>query len=269
MTDKKPATRAVVYYTATTALAILFTLPLVFLLGQSFHGPDGFGLDNYREVVHYGEGLGAYAGNTFRLAALTVAFTVVISAMGGYAFARLPFRGRNVLFLATLAILMVPYASLLLPLYILLGWLGLQNTIVGVALVMTTLQLPFSLFMMRNAFSALPREIEEAAMVDGCGFGRTFFRVLLPGVLPGTVTVALYAFLAGWNEFIGPLIFLSDGAKATLPVALVAQRSGTLGQIDFGALQAGVIIAALPCGLLFLLLQRYYVKGFSSGALKG
>ncbi|WP_385638173.1 MULTISPECIES: carbohydrate ABC transporter permease [unclassified Streptomyces] len=266
---KKPTARTAAYYTLTTALAALFALPLLFLLGQSFHGPDGFGLINYRKVIDYGEGLGTYVGNTFQLAALTVAFTVVISTTGGYAFARLPFRGRRILFGVTLAILMVPYASLLLPLFILLGWLGLQNTIVGVALVMTTLQLPFSLFMMRNSFSALPREMEEAAMVDGCGWTGTFFRVLLPGVLPGIVTVTLYAFLAGWNEFIGPLIFLSDGDKATLPVALVSQRSGTLGHIDFGSLQAGVIIAAVPCALLFLLLQRYYVKGFSSGALKG
>ncbi|OQR61661.1 ABC transporter permease [Streptomyces maremycinicus] len=257
------------YYSATTALAALFALPLLFLLWQSFYGPDGFGLANYRKVIHYGEGLETYLGNTFQLAALTVVFTVVISATGGYAFARLPFKGRQILFVATLAILMVPYASLILPLYILLGWLGLQNTLIGVALVMTTLQLPFSLFMMRNAFSALPREIEEAAMVDGCGWSGTFFRVLLPGVLPGLVTVALYAFLAGWNEFIGPLIFISDGSRTTLPVALVAQRSGTLGHIDFASLQAGVIIAAAPCALLFLFLQRYYVKGFSSGALKG
>jgi multiple sugar transport system permease protein len=261
-------------HATTGILALLFFLPLVWTLIASFTGDTanstgGPGLGNYTKVFAYGEGLSTYLLNTTAVALMTVVGVVVVSTLGGYAFARLPFRGRNVLFIVTLAILMVPYATILIPLYILLGWLGLQNSLIGLALVMVMLQLPFSLFMMRNSFEALPRELEEAAFVDGCGIVTAFFRVLLRGAIPGLVTVSLYAFLAAWNEFIAPLIFLTDGDKFTLPVALVSLRSGALGQVDYGALNAGVVVSAVPCLVLFLLLQRYYVGGFTSGALKG
>ena len=172
------------------------------------------------------------------------------------------------LFLATLAILMVPYTTLLIPLYILLRWLGLQNSLLGLALVLVMLQLPFGLFMMRNSFEALPSSSRTPRSSTAARFG-VLRRVLLPGVIPGIVTVALFAFLASWNEFVAPLIFLSDGTKFTLPVALVNLRSGTFGSVDFGALEAGIVASAIPCVVLFLLLQRHYVTGFSAGALKG
>jgi ABC-type glycerol-3-phosphate transport system permease component len=137
-----------------------------------------------------------------------------------------------VLFIAALAILMVPYTTLLIPLYILLQWLGLQNSLVGLSLVLIMLQLPFGLFMMRNSFEALPTELEDAALVDGCSVWAVLVRVLLPGVIPGMVTVALFAFLASWNEFVAPLIFLSDGTKFTLPRAREpAQRHLRLGRL--------------------------------------
>lgn len=259
---------------SSAVLAILFLLPLIWTTYSSLTGVGasqngGFGFGNYQRVVDYGSGLGTYIFNTAATALMTVAGVLIVSVPGGYAFARMKFPGRNVLFVLTLAILMVPYATILIPLYVLLGWLGLQNSLVGLSLVMVMLQLPFSLFMMRNSFEALPKELDEAAYVDGCTSTRVFLNILLPGTIPGIVTVALYAFLAAWNEFIAPLIFLTNGSSFTLPVALVSLRSGSLGQVDYGALQAGVIVSAIPCLILFLLLQRYYVRGFTSGALKG
>ena len=120
---------------------------------------------------------------------LCVVLTLLISTLGGYAFARFRFPGRNALFLLTLAILMVPYATLLIPLYVLLNTLGLQNSLVGVALVLTMFQLPFSTFMMRISFESVPRELDEAAMVDGCSSFSALWRVLLPAVRPGLITV--------------------------------------------------------------------------------
>ena len=105
--------------------------------------------------------------------------------------------------------------------------------------------------------------------MDGCTPTQAPLRVVLPGVIPGVITAALFSFLASWNEFIAPLIFLTTGTKFTLPVARVSLRTGSQGAIDFGALEAGVVIAALPCVLLFVALQRHYVRGFTSGALKG
>lgn len=273
MRTKKTAGLAA-HHIGSTILAILFLLPLIWTAVSSFIGTGaskngGFGFGNYQRVIDYGDGIGTYLLNTTAVALMTVVGVLIVSAFGGYAFARLPFRGRNVLFILTLAILMVPYATILIPLYVLLGWLGLQDTLFGLAMVMVMLQLPFSLFMMRNSFESLPKELDEAALVDGCSIPGAFFRILLRGTIPGLVTVGLYAFLASWNEFIAPLIFLTDGSKFTLPVALVSLRSGALGSVDYGGLQAGVIVSALPCLILFLLLQRFYVRGFTSGALKG
>jgi multiple sugar transport system permease protein len=151
---------------------------------------------------------------------------------------------------------------------VVLQHLHLQNTLVGLSLVMILFQLPFAVFMMRNAFEALPRELEEAALVDGCGTWGALRRVLLYGVRPALITVGLFAFLASWNEFFAPLILLSDGAKFTLPVAVVSVREQAFGAIDYGSLEAGVMVMAVPCVALFLALQRYYVRGFTTGALR-
>lgn len=264
------------HHVTSIALAVIFLLPLVSTAFSSLtsgnatkSGAFGFGFGNYANVISYGAGLGTYFVNTLLLAVMTVVGVLIVSGFGGYAFARLKFPGKNALFILTLAILMVPYVTILIPLYVLLGWMGLQNSLIGLALVMIMLQLPFSLFMMRNSFEALPRELDEAGFVDGCTNASVFFRILLPGTVPGLVTVALYAFLASWNEFIAPLIFLTNGNSFTLPVALVSLQSGAFGQVNYGSLQAGVIVSALPCLILFLVLQRYYVRGFTSGALKG
>src|SRR5690606_30940391 len=162
--------------------------------------------------------------------------------------------GKDLLFLTTLAILMVPHSTILIPLYILLDWIGLENSLVGLALVLTMLQLPFGLFVMRNSFEALPPALEEAALVDGCGPVTALRHVLLRGVTPGIVTVALFSFLASWNEFVAPLIFLTDDDKFTLPVALFNLQSGGIGSVDYGALLSGVVTAAMPCVALFLFL---------------
>jgi multiple sugar transport system permease protein len=198
-----------------------------------------------------------------------VVLTLLISTLGGYAFARFRFPGRNALFMLTLAILMVPYATLLIPLYVLLNSIGLQDSLVGVALVLTMFQLPFSTFMMRISFESIPRELDEAAMVDGCSSFSALWRVLLPAVRPGLITVGLFAFLAAWNDFFAPLILINDSNKMTLPLAVSNLRGQVQGVVDYGATEAGVVVLALPCIVLFLLLQRHYVRGFMSGALKG
>jgi multiple sugar transport system permease protein len=177
------------------------------------------------------------------------------------------------MFLMTLAILMVPYATLLIPLYVILnavhgvpiiGW-GL----VGLSLTLGMFQLPFATFMMRISFESVPRELEEAGLVDGLGTFGVFRHILLPAVVPGIVTVGLFAFLAAWNDFLAPLILINPTAEQPLSLALVNQRQQTMGLVDFGSTEAGVVVMAIPCVVLFLLLQRYYVRGFMSGAIKG
>lgn len=257
------------FYLTATALAAFFVYPLLWSGWSSVRLGDGFSLDSYRRLASYGEGVGTYLTNTIILVVLTVAGTLVVSTLAGYAFARYVFPGRRVLFGLILAILMVPYPTILIPLYVLLGWLGLQDSLVGLALVMIMFQLPFAVFMMRNAFESVPRSLDEAAMIDGCGSFGALVRVLLPAVLPGLVTVGLFAFLASWNDYVAPLILISSNDRFPLPVAIVNMRLHNFGAVDYPTMQAGVMFMALPCLALFLLLQRYYVRGFMSGALRG
>jgi multiple sugar transport system permease protein len=210
-----------------------------------------------------------YLFNSLVVSLLTVALTLLLSLLSGYAFARFRFPGKNGLFLAVLGILMVPYATLLIPLYVLLNQVGLSNSLVGVALVLTVFQLPFSIFMMRISFESIPREMDEAAMVDGCSSFSALWRVLIPAVKPGLITVGLFAFLAAWNDFFAPLILINDSNRMTLPLAVSNLRGQVQGVVDYGATEAGVVVLALPCIVLFLVLQRHYVRGFMSGAFKG
>ncbi|MEV7692821.1 carbohydrate ABC transporter permease [Microbacterium sp. NPDC089189] len=259
----------------TGALAIIFLYPLVWTTVASFSPQagtsqtDGWGLGNYASLANFQAGIWTYLGNSLFVSLLTVTLTLLTSFLGGYAFARFQFPGKNLLFLLVLAILMVPYATLLIPLYVILNAIGLQNSLVGVALVLTMFQLPFSMFMMRISFESIPREMDEAALVDGCNSLSALWRVLLPAVKPGLITVGLFAFLTAWNDFIAPLILINDTNRMTLPLAVANLRGQVMGVVDYGATEAGVVVLALPCVLLFLILQRHYVRGFMSGAFKG
>jgi multiple sugar transport system permease protein len=269
------------FHAVSGALAVAFLFPLVWAFLNSVKTkeeagrvpptwfPESLSLENYSGLTSYGEGLGTYLFNSIVLSVLTIIGTVAVCVLGGYGFARYRFRGSGALFGVTLAILMVPYATILLPLYIVLGELGLQNSLIGLSLVLIMFQLPFGVFMMRNSFESVPRELEEAALVDGCTDFGAMRHVSLRIVVPGVVTVALFAFLTSWNEFLAPLIFLNDGAKYTLPIMLVNIRSGAYGQIDYGALQAGVVVAMIPCLVLYVALQRFYVSGLVAGAMRG
>ena len=252
------------------ALAILFLFPLLWSGWASVRTGSGFGFDNYTRLFTEDGGIGPrQVFNSVAVSLLTVGGTLLVSTLGGYAFGRFRFPGRDVLFLLTLAILMVPYATILIALYVLLGWLGLDDSLVGLSLVLIMFQLPFSLFMMRNSFEAIPKELEESALVDGCTSFTALTRVLLHAVRPGLITVALFAFLVSWNEFFAPLILLNSTDKFTMTLAVVNMRTATHGSIDYAALEAGVVVMAVPCLLLFLFLQRGYVRGFMSGALRG
>ncbi|WP_233583753.1 carbohydrate ABC transporter permease [Micromonospora sp. CV4] len=263
------------YWVFSGSVGLIFLAPLLWTAVASV-GPragtnqvDGWGFGNYETLANYQAGIWRYLANTAFVALLAVVLTLLISLLGGYAFARFRFPGKNILFLVTLAILMVPYATLLIPLYVLLNQVGLENSLVGVALVLTMFQLPFSTFLMRISFEAVPREMDEAAMVDGCSTFSALWRVLLPAVKPGLITVGLFAFLTAWNDFMAPLILINDTERMTLPLAVSNLRGQVQGVVDYGATEAGVVVLALPCIVLFLLLQRHYVRGFMSGAMKG
>jgi multiple sugar transport system permease protein len=263
------------YYVVTSGLAIIFLFPLAWATLASVSPQPGtqqaigYGLGNYARLFEFQEGLPTYFANSVIVSGICVAVTLFVSILGGYAFARFDFPGKNVLFLVTLAILMVPSATLLIPLFVLLRTLGLGNSLPGLALVLAVYQLPFATFMMRISFEAVPRELEESALVDGAGTFDVLRRILLPAVVPGVITVSLFAFLAAWNDFFAPLVLVSDPSKSPLPLAMAVLRQQSMGVIDYGATEAGVVVMTLPCLILFMLLQRFYMRGFMTGAIRG
>ncbi len=269
-----------VYLTVGTVASILFVLPLAWAVFRSLL-PDSlvtaapgttdlhhltFG--NYSGLIR-GQDILHYALNSLQVAVMTAAATAVVATMAGYGFARFRFRGSGIVFALVLATLMVPFQALLTPLFLEMHTLGLTNSLVGLALFYTTFNLPFGVFVMRNTFLQIPWELSEQAAVDGASSARTLVSVLRPLVVPGIATTVLYAFLFSWTEFVGALTFLTSNDLYTLPLALLNMEYGSVGQVNFGWLEAGAIIAMIPCVVLYVALQRYYIRGLTSGVVKG
>ena len=233
--------------------------------------PHELSLDNYARLWDYQAGLPTYFGNSLATAGMTIAFTLLLTIPAGYALARFPVPAKEGIFVFLLLALIIPYQALLTPIFLMFASLPvkLTNTLVGLAILHTAIQLPFSLYIMRNSFEAVPRELEEAALTDGGNSLQILRAVFLPAVVPAIVTVALFAFVTSWNEFLGALVLLSRASTFTLPLILASARAETsLGGTDWGMLQAGITIAMIPCIGVYLLLQRYYVSGLLTGAVK-
>jgi multiple sugar transport system permease protein len=231
--------------------------------------PGGVTLDSYTRLWTYQAGLPAYLANSFGTAFLAIVFTLVLTVPAGYSLARFRVPGKEVLFIVMLMALIIPYQALLTPMFLMFAKLKLTNSIIGLAILHTAIQVPFSLYIMRNSFEAVPRELEEAAVIDGSNTFQLLTRIFLPSVVPAIVTVTLFAFITSWNELLGSLVMMSKESSFTLPVILAAARTETsLGGTDWGMLQAGVTISIIPCIGVYLLLQKYYVSGLLSGSVK-
>jgi len=278
---RKRRVAPMVYLVAAACVAVMAVMaaPLVFSFLASIEAtaeassaphylPHSFSLQNYLKVIGYQAGLATYVGNSTLVALMTIAACVALAAPAGYGLARFSPYGKEIAFLILLAPMMIPYQALLTPLYLDFAKFGLVDSRIGLAIVHTILQLPFSVYLMRNAFEAIPREIEEAAMIDGCSALRRLTHIFLPLAAPGLVTVALFAFINSWNEFIAALVFMNREFSFTVPILLVSVRSGDHGAIDWGALQASIVFSVIPCLVVYLALQRYYVSGLLSGAVK-
>jgi multiple sugar transport system permease protein len=233
--------------------------------------PHELSLENYARLWSYQAGLPTYFGNSLATAFMTIAFTLLLTIPAGYALARFPIPAKEGIFVFLLLALIIPYQALLTPIFLMFASLPvkLTNTLVGLAILHTAIQLPFSLYIMRNSFEAVPKELEEAALTDGGNSWQILRAIFIPAVVPAIVTVALFAFVTSWNEFLGALVLLSRASTFTLPLILATARAETsLGGTDWGMLQAGITIAMIPCIGVYLLLQKYYVSGLLTGAVK-
>ncbi len=270
------------WYAFCSAAAVMFLFPFVATTLQSLKSPkeaaaipptafpQEWSLANYGELASNSTSLSV--GRSLLISLLiaggVMVFTVVLALLAGYGLSRLQFPGSNIVFFLILITFMIPFQAVVTPLYLVLARIGLTNSLLGVILIIGTFQLPFGVFIMRNGFAQIPRELEESAMIDGCGIGSTLRRIMLPMAVPGILTTGLVSFFAGWNEFFAPLILLTKQNLYPLTVTLSILQTGQQGTINWGVLQAGVVVTILPCVVLFVLLQRYYVSGLVSGALK-
>jgi ABC-type glycerol-3-phosphate transport system permease component len=214
-----------------------------------------------------GADLGVYFWNTVLAAGATALISAALAAMGGYAIARYVFPGRRVLALALLLSPMFQGPPVMIPYYRILSTLGLLNTIPGLVLVYMSLTLPICIWLMAGFFRGLPRELEEAALVDGCSPVGAFARILLPLTLPGLAATSLYAFVVAWNDYQYALILTSSTRAKTIQMGL-SELLTFLGQTNWGGVMASGVLATLPVVLIFMVIQRVLVQGITAGALK-
>ena len=209
--------------------------------------------------------------NSMIIVGITVAISVALAFLAAVALSKYRFTGREVFIVLLIGIQMLPQVGLVIPLYVVLAKYGLtkdQGVYLGVIITYMTFALPFAVWMLRGFLVNIPKELEEAAMVDGSSRVGAFFRILLPLVAPGLVATSVFVFITSWNEFIFAYVLLNDQSKQTVTVWL-SEFYGTSRQIDWGGLMAGSILAAIPVLIFFVLVQRKIAFGLTSGAVKG
>ena len=256
--------------------SIATLLPLVWMLSVSFmqpgeasHAPPPLlpahaTLANYRELF-LRAGMGRYLLNSFLIAGTITLASLAFNLSAGYAFAKLRFKGRERLFQVVLAALLVPLQVAMMPLFLLMKWLHLVNSYGGV--IVPALATALGIYLVRQYARSIPTDLIEAARIDGAGEWTIFLRIVLPLLKPMIVTLAVLTFLASWNDFMWPLIVLSDQTWQTAPVALAGLSREHVQ--DNELMMAGSVMTILPVLLLFLLLQRQYLHGLLLGSVKG
>ncbi len=257
-------------------LGILSLIPFLWMLAASFmpsgeassvpphFWPSTPTLAHYRALFERMD-MGQYVFNSLLIATLATVLSTLINAMAGYAFAKLRFAGRDALFRGLLAAMVIPAQVAMLPLFLLLKSMGLVNTYAGV--LVPLLASIFGIFLVRQYAQNIPDSLLDAARLDGASEWRLFYSIILPLLRPMLATLALFTFMGSWNDFMWPLIVLSNDALYTLPVAL-ANLSGEHMQ-DVELMMAASTLTVLPVLLVFLILQKQYIAGLTQGSLKG
>ena len=271
-----PRPMAVVVNGLLIAASAITLFPLVWMLAVSFMAPGEAStyppplvpahptLGNYRELFAHA-GIGRYLANSVLLAVAATALSLVFNVMAGYAFAKLRFAGRERLFRLMLGALVIPGQVAMVPLFLLLKHMGLVNTYGGV--IVPALASIFGIFLVRQYALSIPDDLLEAARIDGASEWRIFGAIVVPLLKPIIVTLAVFTLLGTWNDFMWPLIVLSDQHLYTLPVALASLSREHVQ--DNELMMAGSVITTLPVLMVFLALQRYYIQGLMMGSVKG
>ncbi|HUH02453.1 MAG TPA: sugar ABC transporter permease [Kofleriaceae bacterium] len=283
MSRRPSAAKLAATYAGLVAVTALTLYPVALVLkkalepGRHFASspsplPSTASLDNFSALLG-AEGSGGellflrYGLNSMLVALATTVVGVALSCTAAYALSRHRFKGRRTSLTSFLVVQMFPATLLIMPLYVVLNRLGLLNSLVGLVLVYATTAIPFCVWTLKGYFDTLPRELEEAARIDGASSWGVFFRVVLPLARPGIAVTALFSFMTAWNEFILASTFMTDESSYTLPVLLQSQ----IGEhtANWGLFAAGAVLTSLPVMILFYILQRFLVGGLTAGSVKG
>ncbi|MBF2069486.1 carbohydrate ABC transporter permease [Fischerella thermalis] len=264
-------------YTILIAIAIVTLFPLFWLVSTALKSqtenifqsppqlfPSQPTFENFVSVWQSNP-FGQYLFNSTLVAVLTVGLNLLFCALAAYPLARLSFPGRDWIFIAIISTIMIPFQIVMIPLYILTVQLGLRNTYLGI--IFPSLASAFGIFLLRQAFMSVPKEMEEAARMDGCSELGIWWHVMLPAVRPALVTLAIFVFIGSWSDFLWPLIVIQDESLYTLPLG-VAKLAGTF-SLDWRLVAAGSVISILPVMILFVFLQRYIVPTEAGSSVKG
>lgn len=267
----------IVGYVGIVAAVLLFFVPLYFIVITSLKTypdiyadpitwfPNPFAPENYSYVLTEVR-FDKYLRNSVIITAILTVVQVALGVLSAYAFAFIRFPGRNLLFMLVIASLMVPNQITIISNYSLVADLGWRNTFQGIIVPLAAVA--FGTFLMRNHFQSLPKEIMEAAEMDGTGFFRTLFRVVLPLSWPTLVAFILITVVTEWNQYLWPFLMSDTDAVAPLPIGLT-QLQDNEGLTNWGPVMAGTVLTTLPMLLIFLVLQKQMIKGLTAGAVKG
>ncbi|MGG6294037.1 carbohydrate ABC transporter permease [Leptolyngbya sp. AN02str] len=278
MTVTKTWIKTAGIYLLLGAIALVMLLPLVWLVSTAFKSPSenlftfppqflpqAPTVQNFVQVWNTNP-FGRYLFNSTLVALLTVTLNLVFCSLAAYPLARLRFRGREILFSLVVATILIPFQIVMIPLYILAVQLGLRNSYLG--LIFPAIASAFGIFLLRQAFQGVPKELEEAARMDGCSELGIWWHVMLPAVRPALVTLAIFVFIGSWSDFLWPLILLDQPEMYTLPLG-VAKLAGAFSGDDWRLIAAGSVISIAPILLFFVVMQRYIVPTETSSGVKG
>lgn len=275
VSNRKSRRGSVRYHTLMIVAALTWFLPILWMLSMALTPndvlqqssssliPSQFTLDNFLGVFTAGE-LGRWFLNSFVVTVVTTVITVLFCAMAGYAFAKIDFPGRKVLFVATLAGLMVPKEGMFVPLFLMISDANLQNTYQ--ALILPRIAAPLGVFIMTQFFSKVPVEIEEAARVDGAGPWRIFYVIMVPLARPAMASLAIFTFVLTWNDYLWPLVASTRVEWFTVTTGLASLQSNFAATTNLGDLMARGLVGSLPLIIVFMIFQRQLIRGITLGS---
>ena len=277
--EQRPLWGSIALYGLAALVVAVSVYPFLYALATSLKTgtalfdthllPSAPTVRNYIQLFEGRQPFERHLLNSIIVSTLTVAVALLVAITASYALGRIPFRGKATLLMAILAVSMFPQVAVLSGMFELMQALGLYNRAIGLIVPYTIFTLPFTVWVLTTFMRGLPKELEEAAIMDGCGPLRIIFLVFMPLLWPALVSTGLLAFIAAWNEFLFALTFVNEDSQRTVPVGISLISGATAYEVPWGSLMAASVVVTVPLVLMVLLFQRKIVSGLTAGAVKG